>query len=36
MMDERSSYIQFIAKMLERCDMRKLKIVYEFVLHLIE
>ena len=33
-MDEKMEYINFIARMLERCDMRKIKIVYEFVLGL--
>lgn len=33
-MDEKMEYINFIVKMLERYDMRKIKIVYEFVLGL--
>ena len=33
-MEERKAYIDFIAKMLERCDMRRIKIIYEFVLGL--
>lgn len=31
-MDEKMEYIGFIVKMLERCNMRKIKIIYEFVL----
>ena len=33
-MDEKMAYINFIVKMLERCDLRKIKIIYEFVLGL--
>lgn len=33
---ERDTYIEFIVKMMGRCDMRKIRIIYEFVLHLIE
>ena len=33
--EERAAYRDFIMKMLERADFRKIKIVYEFVLHLI-
>lgn len=32
MTDERSAYIGFITKMLEGLDMRRIKIIYEFVL----
>lgn len=33
-MDEKQAYIEFIGKMLERCDLRKVKMIYEFVLGL--
>ena len=33
-MDEKKTYIDFIVKMLERCDMRKIKLVYAFILGL--
>ena len=36
MTDEKIAYIDFITRMLERCDMRKIKIVYEFVLAITE
>lgn len=32
--DEKQSYIGYICRMLERCDMRRIKIIYEFVLGL--
>lgn len=31
-MDERTAYIEFICKMLERMDMRKIRLIYELVL----
>lgn len=31
-MDEKQAYIDFIVRLLERCEMRKIKIVYEFIL----
>lgn len=34
MTDEKRAYIDFIAKMLEGCDLRRIKIIYEFVLGL--
>jgi len=34
-MDEKKAYIDFISNMLDRCDLRKIKIVYEFVLRIV-
>lgn len=34
MTDEKRAYIDFIAKMLEGCDLRRVKSVYEFILAL--
>jgi len=34
MTDEKLAYIGFIAKMLEGLDMRRIKIIYEFVLEM--
>ena len=33
-MIEKQAYIKFIAQMLEKLDLRKIKVVYEFVLGL--
>ncbi len=32
--NEKKSYIDYICRMLDRCDMRRIKIIYEFVLGL--
>ena len=35
-MDEKATYIEFIAKMLDRCEMRVVRAVYELILTLID
>lgn len=33
---EREAYVEFIAKMLKRADLRAIKMIYEFVMQLID
>ena len=33
-MEEREAYISFIVRMIERMDMRRIKLIYEFTLAL--
>ena len=32
MMDERDAYIEFITKLLQRMDLRRIRLIYELVL----